>query len=589
MDKTRTFTLDTPINKDFIVKVVIKTKYYNDRSYFQAPFVGIYSEGAEVTEITLQTDPRYLGQSGDHDPSLLCWPDVYGEDSQYVFGKVYFDEGKIELYFDIDPLIEGEDNIIVEFVPQGDRWDYTWAAIGDFELENDGILFFNKGRYFTEKSNSLYIPSTNINMIDSSKGVISLGDNTLGVFTYDGITYLNKTTVDIGEEKRETFSITKGQSNQILASPYSIANLANDPLFLSENGVFALKFSENIKSNERYALERSGLINSLLTKHSDLSKAKAIVWQNRYYLAIDDIVYVGDARFKTSARDQDMADTFNYEWWYWTNVPVKNWYIDSGNKLCFISTSGQLCEFTSERYDTVKTPLSDNKGNSLGYFAPVSNSGDLFQFDTTKIDLLKNGDRILRTKENYEEPTYFEISDVDKTKGTFKLKDIATGEYIRNNMTFFGWYMSSTSASDGTTITYYYHTYLFDYKNVVSEWYTPIINMGTSLYSKNLLSSTLVFEPNIEGEVKFGYLTRRKNETIYKNSALNPSNGVDFDDIDFTDFSFAVGFAVSRTLKTRVRNFNFIQFRIVSDTNKDCALNNFTITYNIGRKNKGVR
>lgn len=589
MDKTRTFTLDTPINKDFIVKVVIKTKYYNDRNYFQAPLVGIYSEGAEVTEITLQTDPRYLSpQSGDHDPSLLCWPDVYGEDSQYVFGKVYFDEGKIELYFDIDPLIEGEDNIIVEFVPQGDRLDYTWAAIGDFELENDGILFFNKGRYFTEKSNSLYIPSTNINMIDSPKGVISLGDNTLGVFTYDGITYLNKTTVNIGEEKRETFSITKGQSNQILASSYSISNLANDPLFLSENGVFALKFSENIKSNERYALERSGLINSLLTKHSDLSKAKTIVWQNRYYLAIDDIVYVGDARFKTSARDQDMADTFNYEWWYWTNIPVREWFIDVNNKLCFISESGQLCEFIDDRNDITKLKIS-NKEQSLGYFAPIKTSDDLFQFDMTRLELLKNGNKILKTKENYEEPNYYIMSDINLSNGTFKLKDEITDEYISNNITFFGIYKSSTNTQTGETVKYYYNTYLYDYRNVVSEWYTPIINMGTSLYSKNLLSSTLVFEPNIEGEVKFGYLTRKKDETIFKNSSLNPSNGLDFSNIDFTDFSFAVGFAASRTLKTRVRNFNFIQFRIVSDTNKDCALNNFTITYNIGRKNKGVR
>ena len=131
--------------------------------------------------------------------------------------------------------------------------------------------------------------------------------------------------------------------------------------------------------------------------------------------------------------------------------------------------------------------------------------------------------------------------------------------------------------------------YICDLNNVVSEWYTPVVDMGTSLYSKNLIGSTLTFEPDVEGNVKFGYLTRRSGNIKEKESNLSASEGVDFDNLDFTDFSFSVGFACSRTLKTRVRNYNYIQFRIVSDNNKDCALNNFVVTYTIGRKNKGVR
>ena len=111
------------------------------------------------------------------------------------------------------------------------------------------------------------------------------------------------------------------------------------------------------------------------------------------------------------------------------------------------------------------------------------------------------------------------------------------------------------------------------------------------LYSKNLLSTTLTFEPDTEGTIKFGYLTRRNaaKGIPYKQSDTLSVNGVDFTDIDFTDFSFATNFAGARTLKTRVRNFNYIQFRIKSEDDKDCALNNFVVTYNIGRKNKGVR
>ena len=59
--------------------------------------------------------------------------------------------------------------------------------------------------------------------------------------------------------------------------------------------------------------------------------------------------------------------------------------------------------------------------------------------------------------------------------------------------------------------------------------------------------------------------------------------------IELSDFSFEDIVAKSRTLKTRVRNFCFIEFIVESNDNMDCALNNFTILYNIGRKNKGVR
>ena len=130
-----------------------------------------------------------------------------------------------------------------------------------------------------------------------------------------------------------------------------------------------MKFSENIKSNERYAIERSSFINSMITKHKNLSAAKAIVFKNRYYLAIDDIVYIADARYKTSPRDSDMNDSSNYEWWIWDNIKVEKWIIID-NELYFIDKDYQLSKFVDEREDS-KITIIGYGNNSYGYFTSI--------------------------------------------------------------------------------------------------------------------------------------------------------------------------------------------------------------------------
>lgn len=581
-----TYYLDSPIRTMSTVTVSVTSNMQN-------PFSKGYLVGGELYTWVFTAESK----NGNDvvvdlyaDSLIGLYEDQYKDKS---FGKVYYREGKIELYFDAPTVVDGQDNITVQF-DSTENYLYSYTSVdinGNStyyqlcpELEHSGILFFTfKDKlYFTEAGHKLYIPESNYININA-KGIVPLTDNTVGAFTDKGITYLVRTEQTIGDEVKYTYKTYEGQTGEILASKDTIGILSNEPLFLCKNGIFTVKLSENIKSNERYAIERSSFINSVLTKHKDLSKAKAVVYKNRYYLAIDDVVYVADARYKTGARDIDMNDSSNYEWWIWENVPVEKWIL-MDDDLKFINKDGQLCEFTDDRED-VKITLIGNRGGSFGYFAPINTSQYDFQFDLTKINMLKedNEIEIYSTSGGSDTKIFrYVIKNVDKSKGTFRLKhsdSLETDEYVTNDIDFY----------NNPENEYYMAVVFVEKSNVVSEWYTPIINMGTDLYSKNLLTSTLVFEPNIEGDVKFGYLTRRKGGTLYKDSSLNTSEGLDFENIDFTDFSFAVGFAASRTLKTKVRNFNFIQFRIISDTNKDCALNNFTITYNISRKNKGVR
>ena len=126
-------------------------------------------------------------------------------------------------------------------------------------------------------------------------------------------------------------------------------NLLGDNLFLSRNGVFGLALSQNITSSERYALDRSWLINGKLTQEENLKNATAIAFDNRYYLAVNGNCYVADARFKNYI-STDMPDTFSYEWWFWDNIPARLFFVIN-NELYFGTEQGQICKFVFDRTD----------------------------------------------------------------------------------------------------------------------------------------------------------------------------------------------------------------------------------------------
>lgn len=144
------------------------------------------------------------------------------------------------------------------------------------------------------------------------------------------------------------FSSTIGEG---CVAPKSCANLAGDKLFLSQNGLFAIELGANIKSEERYAKERSRLINNKLTNESNLDKAIAIVFQNRYYLSLGTKIYIADSRFKNKL-SSELSDTFSYEFYIWDwqnddNTEITSFFIKD-NQLWFGTNNGKICAFDDE-------------------------------------------------------------------------------------------------------------------------------------------------------------------------------------------------------------------------------------------------
>lgn len=151
--------------------------------------------------------------------------------------------------------------------------------------------------------------------------------------------------------------VTEGAVN---ASGFGV--LGSDVLMLSPNGVFGLEIESDFFSQRRFLRERSKKINSLL-KREDLSKAVSFVYDNKFFLAVGRQIFIADARFKTKEED-DMPDTFSYEWWQWTNFPIITFFFEKDGKLFFGSEEGVVYEFEDGHEDELYV--------SETQFAPVN-------------------------------------------------------------------------------------------------------------------------------------------------------------------------------------------------------------------------
>lgn len=437
-------------------------------------------------------------------------------------------------------------------------------------------------------------------------------------------------------------------------STYATSNLSGDKLFLSENGLYGIELDySNISSNQRYAKEKSRLINPVLEKYgkNKLKNATAISFQNRYYLSMDDeegTVYIADARFRNSDASE-MNDTMGYEWWCWKNVPVHIWFVDMQGNLGFGTKDGRLCLFNDENIyrDRNITPIlsggiSYNKVLKKFVLSENYNIQDnsRIKFITNLEELIFNysdvltieGNVIVCTTENLflDYIIYLEnkevilkrdsdikcvITDLDYDIGGFKLKyadngqevvlaetDVVTkkldteyvAEYDDNNKEF-----TLLSLNGKENINLYGEIYnistdlkafIVEDKPVVAYWYTPYINFENSDFAKTLKYVTIIPEKVEHGSAKIELFTKTKSKNI---EAFNVE-GIDADsllnNLNFSSFSIEIkDFAQSFSKKVKIKNFNFIVALMKSEDDKNFAVQNLTLTYVMGRRNKGVK
>lgn len=408
------------------------------------------------------------------------------------WGEVDFDEGKIVL--SVHPhTISGEANITVTIAQDDPKYanrilDSRFATL--FGSKGNANTLFVGGcddypnyDYWSNAEDFTYFPSANLCSLGTSStrimGYQRLGDDSLAIFKEDSTTeptlYIRTgiatTIADDLKGVTQGYYLTTGKYiTQGVVSGDAIGMLNGDALFLSKQGVFGVQInSDSIAIEQRVAKERSRLINPLLKKHKNLSHVVSIVYDNKFYIALDGYVYVADARF-VFTQTGDMADTYNYEWWVWDNCPVHRFFsID--DQLVFGTTDGRICvfdnEFTDRKYEQLNAVTFDVLNNRVQHDGIITNfvDGDLAYFkgriyrllfgaeditlDTSEADtkLKVSQDAIVRLHEGqvvYADfisglgiavNTKYHITNINNGKATFNLST-ENGEIISPTGTF---------------------------------------------------------------------------------------------------------------------------------------------------------
>lgn len=648
-DTTATWTLDSPIDEDSNVKVTVNTTRNGEK-------VAIVLNNYRITR----------------DKTKLYLLD----DDLESFGDVDFLNGKITLNINTKPLMEDVSNIVVEFVSTLNGanliFDGTLSTIfGGGGNSNRLFIGGNSIRknvhVWSEMYDFTYFADTNFDEIGSDNssimGYVRATDGILLVFkeqisggeaTIYYVSGVDGTRTDAnGDDEFITkFSKYTGNVSDTIFAKYATASLNGDNLILTRNGVKGLEMFDNTTTNAYRVRERSRNVNAKLLKEDNLEDACAIVHDDKYYLSINGVVYVCDSRF-TFHVDEDISDSFNYEWWYWTNVDAHVW-ADVNGVLMFGTRDGLICQFADNVY--ADTTYQDTEAGDLSGIS-ANPSNDTIKYNFQLEEELKKGDNItfiqgdlyalylkanellsvdqdgwIQIGENTLEKVYegielyadyvsgtglttntkYHIGEVDLVDLKFRLFDAENNPVIPTNIGFslnklVSNKMLYVADVDPINCEFKIKEYaagaildLVRYEGLFPSNLLAVLRFNNNIkaswytpvsdFGTNMYSKTL-FNITVATEplVKGAVEIGIQTRNIDKFFTTYGTRGFDFNDIDFDDFSFESSFTSSHTIRIKERNFNFMILRYVSDNQQACAVNGISIRYKINRLNKGVR
>lgn len=155
-------------------------------------------------------------------------------------------------------------------------------------------------------------------------------------------------------EDKPTFPIIGSLIGRGALGKYGFGYLGSDPLFLTDLGVMAITAADI--TGEKYSQNRSFYINEALTAEEKLADAFAFVWRDFYLLSMGTgRVYLLDGLQKSYERNTPYS-SYQYECYYWENVPARVMWEDVEGRLCFGTVDGDIFRF----YDNVTSQKSYN-------------------------------------------------------------------------------------------------------------------------------------------------------------------------------------------------------------------------------------
>lgn len=269
-------------------------------------------------------------------------------------------DGKITFKEAHAPVVTGQDNVKVEFISfdeenglykdrKGITNPYDVVTYG-YSKEDRVFIVSSSERnkiFYSEVESVAYFPDLNYltvgNVTADIVGFARMSSYLAvikeEVSTDSTVFLISGTTL----ENLTAFQCTPAKAGVGGIAQKSIAMLGDEPLFLSQTGVYGI--SNYYVSSEYIVRNRSYLLDKKLLKEPNLDKAVAVQWNRYYILCVNSHCYVLDGRNK--ANDKNNNTDFLYEGYYWENVPAVC-FANIGNELFFGTSDGRICKFNSD-------------------------------------------------------------------------------------------------------------------------------------------------------------------------------------------------------------------------------------------------
>ena len=151
----------------------------------------------------------------------------------------------------------------------------------------------------------------------------------------------------VDSDDNEVFTITNTLRGIGSIAKDSFGYLETEPLFLTRQGIFAVT-AQDI-TGEKYSQNRSFYLNGKLLDEPNLEKAYACVFNDNYWLCLNNVAYILDGLQPTVTDKAAPYSTRQYAGFYRTNIPANVMWVYE-NELYFGTNDGRVCKFHTDKY-----------------------------------------------------------------------------------------------------------------------------------------------------------------------------------------------------------------------------------------------
>ncbi len=372
-----------------------------------------------------------------------------GYTSDLVSGKVTFSSTH-------EPIVTGQDNVKITYTKniEGYADRINKCTIADlYGLGGSNRVFLSGNPnykaydWYSDIFKPNYFPDLNYSIVGTSDTAI-MGYQRLGKYQIvtkednqqDSTIFQRWGTLN--DDGSVTFSIEQGIAGIGAISKDCFGTLADEPLFLSRQGVYAIT-SNNILA-ERTIRNRSFFVDAKLTKESNLQNAVACEWNGFFIVCINGNAYVLDSKNKSYKERTSVSYDYNYECYYWTNIPAVC-LLSVAGELYFGTSDGKICKFNTDISDMSRyndngeaivamwTTKNDDDG-SPHLYKTMQKKGCLvtikpYTRSSAEIYLAKDGNPEKMVKQ--ENMDIFDWNDIDFDRFTFNTNDSPQDIFMR--------------------------------------------------------------------------------------------------------------------------------------------------------------